>query len=62
MTGDELLTERDVAALTTLSRQQLAAWRKRGEGPAWVRLSAGRVAYPRSAVEKWLTECTSERT
>ena len=48
--------EKDVVELTTLSGVTL--WRRIKEGafPAPVKLSPGRVAWPRKAVHEWLAQ------
>lgn len=42
------------AALLGLEGQTLRLWRSRGRGPRFVQLSANRVGYTRSALEKFL--------
>lgn len=39
-----------------LAPSTLAKWRMRGEGPAFIRLSATRVGYKLSAINTWLTD------
>ena len=53
-TEPDLLLLADVTALTAES------WRKRGEGPAFIR-AGKRVLYPRAAVAVWLASRTRER-
>jgi prophage regulatory protein len=50
------LDPRTVCALTTLSRTTL--WRRVRDGkfPSPVRISDGRVAWPKAVVEQWLKE------
>jgi predicted DNA-binding transcriptional regulator AlpA len=52
----EILTEREVSDWLGLSEPTLFRHRRDGTGPAFIRLSARRVAYRRSAVERWLSE------
>ena len=52
----EILTERQVARWLGLSEPTLFRHRRDGTGPIFIRLSARRVAYRRSAVEAWLRE------
>lgn len=52
----EILTERQVSEWLGLSEPTLFRHRRDGTGPTFIRLSARRVAYRRSDVEKWLTE------
>lgn len=43
------LTPQDVASMLGMTQNGLADWRKKGEGPAWFKLSlgqSGRVRYP----------------
>lgn len=56
MSLDEFLGPRDVARLTSLSTSTLLRMRRRGDGPPWLPLSAGRVGYPKRGLEAWLNE------
>jgi predicted DNA-binding transcriptional regulator AlpA len=55
-TEQEILTEREVSDWLGLSEPTLFRHRRDGSGPRFIRLSARRVAYRRSAVEAWLSE------
>jgi predicted DNA-binding transcriptional regulator AlpA len=57
----EILTERQLARWLGLSEPTLFRHRRDGTGPAFIRLSARRVAYRRSAVEAWLKAREQER-
>lgn len=52
----EILNEREVADWLGLSEPTLFRHRRDGTGPRFIRLSARRVAYRRSAIEEWLKE------
>lgn len=52
----EFITERELSDWLGISQPTLSRHRRHGTGPAFVRLSARRVAYRRSAVEAWLSE------
>jgi predicted DNA-binding transcriptional regulator AlpA len=52
----EILTERQLSDWLGISAPTLFRHRRDGTGPAFIRLSARRVAYRRSAVEQWLSE------
>jgi predicted DNA-binding transcriptional regulator AlpA len=56
MPADEptILTERQVARWLGLGEATVYRLRHEGTGPAFIRLSARRVGYRRSAVEAWL--------
>lgn len=57
VTGDELLTPAEAAAITKLTVSTLKDKRWRGTGPAFIKLSpgrGGRIRYPRSSIERWL--------
>jgi predicted DNA-binding transcriptional regulator AlpA len=54
-TGQEILSERQVSDWIGLSEPTLFRHRRNGTGPAFIRLSARRVAYRRSTVEAWLS-------
>jgi predicted DNA-binding transcriptional regulator AlpA len=56
-TNQELLSERDVSILLGLSEPTLFRHRRNGTGPRFIRLSARRIAYRRSAIEEWLKGC-----
>jgi predicted DNA-binding transcriptional regulator AlpA len=56
----EILSERQVARWLGLSEPTLFRHRRDGTGPTFIRLSARRVGYRRSAVEVWLSQ--RERT
>jgi predicted DNA-binding transcriptional regulator AlpA len=53
---DELLSERELSDWLGLSEPTLFRHRRDGTGPAFIRLSARRVGYRRSAVEAWLAD------
>jgi predicted DNA-binding transcriptional regulator AlpA len=55
-TGQEILSERQVSDWLGLSEPTLFRHRRDGTGPSFIRLSARRVAYRRSAVEAWLSQ------
>lgn len=57
----DCLTEEDFQLLAGATANTVEAWRKRGQGPAWLRLG-NRVMYPRKAVSKYLDSITKERT
>jgi predicted DNA-binding transcriptional regulator AlpA len=50
----EILSERELSDWLGISQPTLSRHRRDGTGPAFVRLSARRVGYRRSAVEAWL--------
>ena len=50
----QLLTDRDVAALTGLARSTLAKLRLNGQGPRFVKLGAA-VRYRADDVQTWVT-------
>ena len=56
MTGDpdDLLTIDEVIATLRVSRTAFYRWRRRGTGPATVRLPGGAVRVRRSALQQWL--------
>lgn len=53
-------TETDIMLLGKLSQSTVEAWRKRGQGPAYI-LLGNRYLYPRKAVQKYLEGITRER-
>jgi hypothetical protein len=59
--GGELLDEKDAARLLKFSIRALQAWRCRGGGLKFVRISARAVRYRRSDLDAWVSDriCTS---
>ena len=57
----DCLTETDIMLLGKLSQSTVEAWRKRGQGPAYI-LLGNRYLYPRKAVAQYLDSITRERT
>lgn len=51
-----LLTQRQAAQAISLSVRSLERMRCEGTGPAFVRLSRGRVAYREADLEKWIAK------
>lgn len=56
----DCVTEEDLCLLAQAKLSTLEAWRKRGHGPAYVRIG-NRVLYPRKAVAAHLESLTRER-
>jgi predicted DNA-binding transcriptional regulator AlpA len=54
-----LLSPRELAEYLRISNSTLQRWRKIGEGPLHVKLSARRVAYRWSTIQAWLQTQTS---
>lgn len=57
----DCLIEEDFQLLAKATPLTVEAWRKRGTGPAYIRLG-NRYLYPRKAVSKYLDSITKERT
>jgi predicted DNA-binding transcriptional regulator AlpA len=55
--NQEILSEREVSNWLGISEPTLFRHRRNGTGPRFIRLSARRIAYRRSAVEEWLGGC-----
>ena len=51
-----LLTQREAAALTSLSVRSMERMRWRGGGPKFVRLSRGRIAYREEDIAEWIAK------
>jgi predicted DNA-binding transcriptional regulator AlpA len=51
---DTLLSQKRVAALLSVTPRAVEAWRVRGEGPSFIRISSRCIRYRRSDVEVWL--------
>lgn len=56
----DCLLEDDFRLLAGATRGTVEAWRKRGQGPAYIRLG-NRVLYPREAVSEYLRSIVRER-
>ncbi len=56
----DCLIEEDFQLLAGATSNTVEAWRKRGQGPAYIRLGT-RYLYPRKAVAKHLESITRER-
>lgn len=56
----DCFTEADLLLLTDASPSTLEQWRKRGEGPAYIR-AVNRFLYPRKGVADWLQTRLRER-
>src|SRR5947209_20333678 len=54
--NDKVLSEREVCNWLGVSEPTLFRHRRDGTGPKFIRLSARRVGYRRSAVEAWLNQ------
>lgn len=59
--ADPLLNEKQLAAWLGVSLPSLHRLRSAGNGPPFVQLSARRIGYRRSAVERWLEARTVTR-
>ena len=59
---EQLLTEVEVAHLLQLKPRALQAWRVRGGGPAFIRISGRAIRYRRSDLEQWILEHRREST
>ncbi|WP_084801220.1 AlpA family phage regulatory protein [Bradyrhizobium sp. Tv2a-2] len=55
ISNDQILSEREVCSWLGVSEPTLFRHRRNGTGPKFIRLSAKRVGYRRSAVEAWLS-------
>lgn len=55
----DCLTECDVAYLAGVKLGTLLVWRKRGEGPPWVRIG-NEILYPRSPFQQHIERQASE--
>jgi len=59
---DQLLTEKEAAALICYTPRALQNWRVRGGGPKYVRVSARSIRYQRRDVLKWIEERKQSHT
>lgn len=56
----DCVTEEDLCLLAHAKLSTLEAWRKRGQGPSYIRIG-NRVLYPRKAIAAHLETLTRER-
>ena len=59
--GLDCMTDDDLQLLANVTPGTAEAWRKRGQGPAFIRIG-NRVLYTRKAVAEFLDSRTRERT
>jgi predicted DNA-binding transcriptional regulator AlpA len=59
---DPIISEQELAAWLNTSRPTLQRQRSDGSGPEFVQLSARRIGYRKSAVERWLVSRTATST
>jgi predicted DNA-binding transcriptional regulator AlpA len=59
--ASDLIDEKGLARITTLSRTTLQTMRREGGGPPWAKLGPHRVAYRLADVERWIEERTRRR-
>jgi excisionase family DNA binding protein len=52
----ELLTTADIAQLFGVTEHTVREWRKKGEGPPWIRTPSNTYRYKRTDLEQWLTQ------
>ena len=57
--GDRILTENELAALTSFSPRTLQAWRQRCAGPPFMRVGRS-IRYSQADVIAWMKEQTSD--
>ena len=51
-----LLAPPEAARRLGITERTLGDWRRRGTGPAWVRLGTRTVRYPEARLDAWLTD------
>ena len=56
----DCMTESDLLLLADINISTAEQWRKRGDGPAYIR-AGNRYIYPRSAVAEWIAGRVRER-
>jgi len=59
---DQLLTEKDAAALICYSQRALQNWRVRGGGPEYVKVSSRSIRYQRRDVLDWIEKRKRKHT
>ncbi len=52
---EELLTPKEVSAITKIKTTTLGSWRWSGKGPKYCKVG-GSVRYPKSQLERWIQE------
>ena len=61
-TKEKFLTEKEVATQLSVTTRCLQAWRYRGGGPKYIRISARCVRYRPEDVRAWIEERTFNNT
>lgn len=56
MSDLELLDTAEVAQILRVTSHTVREWRKKGDGPPWIRLPSGTIRYPRKDLEQWLSQ------
>jgi predicted DNA-binding transcriptional regulator AlpA len=54
-TGDRLVSEAETAALLGIAPRTLQEWRRKGAGPAFIRLTGRSIRYRQADVLAWVT-------
>ena len=52
---DELLTPKEVSAITKIKTTTLGSWRWSGKGPKYCKVG-GSIRYPKAQLEQWIQE------
>jgi hypothetical protein len=55
------LTTRQVAVILNVSVETQKKWRRRGKGPAFLKLNSGAIRYQLEAVQQYLNDCAFMR-
>ena len=56
MSDIQLLTTSDIAQMFGVTEHTVREWRKKGEGPPWIKLPSNTYRYPRTDLEQWLAQ------
>ena len=62
LAGDRLLSEAETAALLGIAQRTLQEWRRKGAGPAFIRLAGRSVRYRQADVLAWVAARLRHRT
>jgi len=60
--NEKVMTEKQASDYLQLTTRTLQAWRYRGGGPKYIRVSSKCVRYRQSDIDKWLAERVASST
>jgi excisionase family DNA binding protein len=59
---DKVMTTKQAAEYLAMSHKTLEDWRRKGEGPRFIKVGSRSVRYRQSELDAWITEATFVHT